>query len=227
MEPMGFQRGLNHLLYLGVDVGVIVTDRSPSIRKMMRESYANIRHEYDPWHVNKSLKKKLVTISNKKDNRELRPWVRSITNHLYWACSSSHGDGQECVRRWLTILNHIRGIHRWEDNGREYTCAHRPLSEDEQEKKRWLEHDSSAFRAFREVAQDKNLLRDLQQMALFKHTGSIEVYHNVTLKYAPKRLHFTYDSMRARTQLAIMDHNMNIGRQQATTREASSPEAPA
>lgn len=43
------------------------------------------------------LKKKLVTISNKKDNRELRPWVRSITNHLYWACSSSHGDGQVTI----------------------------------------------------------------------------------------------------------------------------------
>lgn len=126
---MGFQRGLDHLLDLGADVGVMVTDRSPSIRKMMREKYGNIRHEYDPWHVNKGmyhisctsfstrvspvlavfidahvvfvlclgLKKKLVTISNKKGNRELGPWVRSITNHLYWACSSSHGDGQVTI----------------------------------------------------------------------------------------------------------------------------------
>ena len=49
--------------------------------------------------------------------------------------------------------------------------------------------------------------------------GSIEVYHNVTLKYAPKRLHFTYDSMRARTELAIIDHNMNVGRLQKTTKD--------
>lgn len=55
MEAMGFQRGLNHLLDLGLDIGVMVTDRSPSIRKLMRESYGNIRHEYDPWHVNKSM----------------------------------------------------------------------------------------------------------------------------------------------------------------------------
>lgn len=46
--------------------------------------------------------------------------------------------------------------------------------------------------------------------------GSLEVFHNVTLKYAPKRLHFAYDSMRARTELAIIDHNMNIGRKQKT-----------
>lgn len=41
------------------------------------------------------------------------------------------------------------------------------------------------------------------------------------LKYVPKRLHFGYDSMRARTQLAIMDHNENVGRQQATTKEGN------
>ena len=54
MEAMGFQRGLDHLLSLGIDIGVMATDRSPSLRKLMRESYANIRHEYDPWHVSKS-----------------------------------------------------------------------------------------------------------------------------------------------------------------------------
>ncbi|CAL8267539.1 unnamed protein product, partial [Boreogadus saida] len=32
---------------------------------------------------------------------------------------------------------------------------------------------------------------------------SIEVYHNVTLKYAPNRLHFTYDSMKARIDLRL------------------------
>ncbi|KAI2667129.1 11S globulin [Labeo rohita] len=216
MEAMGFQRGLNHLLDLGLDIGVMVTDRSPSIRKLMRESYGNIRHEYDPWHVNKSLKKKLASVSNKKNYRELRPWLRSISNHLYWSCSSSHGDEQECVRRWTSVLHHIRGIHRWEENGREYQCAHPPLSEEDQEKKRWLEHDSPAFRALTELVEEKTLLRDLRQMALFKHTGSLEVFHNVTLKYAPKRLHFAYDSMRARTELAIIDHNMNIGRKQKT-----------
>ncbi|XP_076119137.1 uncharacterized protein LOC143100082 [Alosa pseudoharengus] len=123
------------------------------------------------------------------------------------------------VRRWTSVLHYIRGIHRWEENGREYQCAHPPLSEEDQEKKRWLEHDSPAFRALKELVEDKTLLRDLRQMALFKHTGSLEVFHNVTLKYAPKRLHFTYDSMRARTELAIIDHNINIGREQKTTLE--------
>ncbi|KAL2076461.1 hypothetical protein ACEWY4_027925 [Coilia grayii] len=163
-EASGFERGLNHLLSLGVDVGVMATDRSPSIWKIMRESYANIRHEYDPWHVNKT---------------------------------------------------------KWEENGQEYTCFHPPLTEEMQKKKRWLQQDSSAFRALKDLVLDQTLLRDLRQMALFKHTGSLEVFHNVMLKYAPKTLHFTYDSMRARTQLAVMDHNMNVGRTQKTTQEGN------
>ena len=49
------------------------------------------------------------------------------------------------------------------------------------------------------------------------YTGSLEVYHQVMLKYAEKRLDFSYDSMRARTHLAIVDHNCNVGRPQAKT----------
>ena len=50
-------------------------------------------------------------------------------------------------------------------------------------------------------------------------TGSLEVFHSVMLKYAEKRLHFNYDSMRARTQLAVIDHNSNLGRPLATTQQ--------
>ncbi|XP_077061034.1 uncharacterized protein LOC143714003 [Siphateles boraxobius] len=55
-----------------------------------------------------------------------------------------------------------------------------------------------------------HLLKDLEQMALFKHTGQLEVFHNVLLK----RLHFEYASMQARTMLAVMDHNENHETQQ-------------
>lgn len=54
MEAKGFKRGLDHLLSSGLDIRVITTDRAPSIRKSTRENYGQIRHEYGPWHVNKS-----------------------------------------------------------------------------------------------------------------------------------------------------------------------------
>ncbi|XP_035679987.1 uncharacterized protein LOC118418249 [Branchiostoma floridae] len=51
----------------------------------------------------------------------------------------------------------------------------------------------------------------------YKHTGEVEVYHNVVTKYAPKRIHYSYNGMKARVQLSIIDHNENIGRKQAKT----------
>ncbi|KAF1381248.1 hypothetical protein PFLUV_G00151640 [Perca fluviatilis] len=152
MKVLGFQTGLDYLLERGVDIEVITTDRSPSIRKLLRDNYRSIRHELDPWHVSKSVKKKLVSISNKKDNKDLRPWIKAVTNHLYWSCYTSKGDKEDCKS--------IRG-----------------------------------------------------------ERGSLEVFHAVMLKYAEKRLHFGYDSMRARTQLAIIDHNSNIGRPLAITQQ--------
>lgn len=50
-------------------------------------------------------------------------------------------------------------------------------------------------------------------------TGALEVFHNAMLKYLPKRLHFAYETMVARTKLAVMDNNFNVGREQAVTAE--------
>lgn len=58
-----------------------------------------------------------------------------------------------------------------------------------------------------------------QSPARLETDGSLEVYHSSMLKYTEKRLHFKYDTMRARTQLAILDHNASVGRAQATTKE--------
>lgn len=38
------------------------------------------------------VKKKIVAASDRKDRKDLLPWLKSITNHLYWSCASSKGD---------------------------------------------------------------------------------------------------------------------------------------
>ena len=141
MEAEGFKRGLDHLLSSGLDIGVITTDRAPSIWKIMRENYGQIGHEYDPWHVNKSknhiynmkstylhqihlvlclwlskwwkgfpssidllgVMKKLAAVASKKQNEDLRPWLKSISNHLYWSCSLSHGDGEVIMKLYSNL----------------------------------------------------------------------------------------------------------------------------
>ena len=46
-------------------------------------------------------------------------------------------------------------------------------------------------------------------------SGNLEQYHSVLLKYAPKREHFSFNGMVARTQLAMLDHNAHVQRRQA------------
>lgn len=155
MEPIGFKKGLDKLLDEGINVKVVTTDRHPSIRKMMREDYPDIAHQFDPWHVakgksislmtcttpntysplfsvtlcvwqvplkkknlyvhclrstfiltffcyNSGIKKKLVMASNRKHCKDLAPWVRSVSNHMWWSCSSSKGD-EKVQAYWIDV----------------------------------------------------------------------------------------------------------------------------
>uniref|UniRef100_A0A8C6S7B3 Transposase n=1 Tax=Neogobius melanostomus TaxID=47308 RepID=A0A8C6S7B3_9GOBI len=89
MEPLCFKKALEEILNEGIDVKVVTTDQHPSIRKIMREEYPNIIHQFDPWHVAKGFKKKLVAASNRRDCKDLAPWVRSVSNHMWWSCCTS------------------------------------------------------------------------------------------------------------------------------------------
>jgi len=42
------------------------------------------------------------------------------------------------------------------------------------------------------------------------HTGSLELYYYLFLKYAPNRQHFHFIGMQSRLQLAALDHNQNV-----------------
>ncbi|CAH2221450.1 Hypothetical predicted protein [Pelobates cultripes] len=68
----------------------------------------------------------------------------------------------------------------------------------------------------RSFVTNSKLEKDFPHLVHFCHTGSLEVFHSLVLKYHPKRVHFTMDWMVAGTQLAVLAHNANVGREQAT-----------
>jgi hypothetical protein len=71
---------------------------------------------------------------------------------------------------------------------------------------------SADYRYLKDVIEDKRWLKDLTHINKYCHTGLLECYHNVRLKYLPKRSHFSYDGMVARGILAVLDHNANVKR---------------
>ena len=66
---------------------------------------------------------------------------------------------------------------------------------------------------------NNKLLKDIDKLPEFYHTGQLESYHSLMTKYVPKREHFRYNGMVARTQLAILDHNANVNRSQAEVKQ--------
>ena len=57
-------------------------------------------------------------------------------------------------------------------------------------------------------------------LAEFIHTDILKMYHGLMAKkYCHKLQHYSYHGMRACTQLAILDHNHNVGRTKAMTIE--------
>ena len=81
----------------------------------------------------------------------------------------------------------------------------------------WLKKGSPSLVALEEVVTSQKLLKHLAKLKEFHHTGQLESYHSLMTKYVPhvpKREHFSYNGMVARTQLAILDHNANTTRSQ-------------
>ena len=69
MEKEAFIRCILDILnVMDLPVRVISTDRHTGIKKLMRtdERFQDILHQFDPWHVGKSLLKKLMKASQKK-----------------------------------------------------------------------------------------------------------------------------------------------------------------
>ncbi|XP_071954979.1 uncharacterized protein [Antedon mediterranea] len=220
MERVGFTRAIDYLLEEDVNVVGVTTDRHVQIASDMNKNYPELKHEFDIFHVVKSVTKKLREKSKKKGCEDLRFWIPSIKNHLWWCCASCNGDYADLKDKWLSLLQHVCNLHEWASADKFHKCSHDPLLEDMHEIE-WLTPGSDAHDALRGVVMNTKLLKDMHKMALFKHTGSLEVFHGMLLKYCPKREHFSYEGMRARHQLAIMDHNENVGRQQATTEEGT------
>ena len=215
MEKEGFERCLKEVEEC-VPIQRIATDRHISIASTMDKNHRHIDHQYDVWHLAKSMSKKLSKKAKLKGNEELAPCrIKSITNHLWWCSSSCDGNAEELIEKWKSVLYHITDKHTWTGNKIVHQCSHPSLTEEHGRKKKWLSPTSQANIAAETIVLEKRLNKDLEKLTEFCHTGQLEVYHFLLLKYCPKREHFSFNGMVSRTQLAAVDHNSNTERKPA------------
>ena len=215
MEKEGFSRCIEILESNDVTINRIATDRHVPISSCMSKDHPHINHQYDVWHLSKWVVKKLTNKAKQRGCEELSPWIQSISNHLWWSAATCNGNVDLLREKWKSVLEHITNKHKWSGNTHFHQCCHRRISSSEAKKICWLKPGSQSHLALEEVVLNTKLLKDLAKLTDFCHTGRLEVYHSMMLKYCSKREHFSYQGMIARTQLAALDNNANTGRSQA------------
>lgn len=116
LERKGCELLLNDLTKnQNFNIKLFLTDRHKGIRFYIRTQHPEIQHEFDVWHLSKSLMKKMKTLGKKHENAYL--WKSSINNHLWWASQNCKGDGQLLFEKFTSLLHHIKNEHEWEENG--------------------------------------------------------------------------------------------------------------
>ncbi|XP_069809382.1 ADP-ribosylation factor-like protein 16 isoform X2 [Dendropsophus ebraccatus] len=219
LQKITFKNALEDLLERNLDVCKIATDRHVSIRELLQDEYPHIEHQLDTWHVAKSVGNKIVAAAKSSTTEVLMTWVQPLKNHLWWCARTCGKDPEVLLDRWKSVLEHVTNVHAWESNSIYLECDHPPLTEEQLENIKWLQKESPAHDILCKIVHNDVLLKDIRQLSSFCHTEEIEIYHNMCLKYRPKRINFLLDSMVARTQLAAIDHNRNVGRISATVKK--------
>ena len=192
MEKRGFKLCLDRALNSGIPVGVVGTGRHTDIKALMKSEYKDlgVEHQVDVWHLTKNIKSKLVTKAKKKECRDLSPWIKSVTNHMWWSAMTCDGNPQLLKEKWVSILHHTADKHDWDSSVLYNCCAHEPIYPRAHRKTKWLIVSSPAQETLKHVVLEKTLLKDLDLRTKTIHAGALEVYHSLYNKYAPKRQHF-------------------------------------
>ncbi|KAL2087073.1 hypothetical protein ACEWY4_018132 [Coilia grayii] len=211
MEQEGLERSLTVLKDHDVKPDCVVTDSHPKTQEFLSE--ATFTHYFDVGHIEKGLSKKLRKISQRKDCRKLKKWLRSIKNHLYWTAVSSTS-GPERVAKWKSILNHIQDIHV-HDDPLFPRCPHPHRTSRDTNK--WLRAGTPAFCKLKKVLTNERVLRDVWRLSPHPHTPSLEAFHTLTTRFAPKSVALPFLGMLCRLYMAALHFNENAGRPQATT----------
>ena len=174
MEKFAFIKALNRLKNENIKIVMLTTDRHSQIRKHMRDKEKKINHQFDVWHFCKNIKQKLNTVSQKASCNDLRPRIKSVAHHFWWACSKCEGDGQILREKWFSIIFHIQNIHHCTGFTKFRMCCHAPLSTEKQKKKNWLSPTSESFKTLQDIVFSNSILKDLSYLTKFAHTGTMK-----------------------------------------------------
>ncbi|XP_063289746.1 uncharacterized protein LOC134574554 [Pelobates fuscus] len=212
VESKAFTQCMDQVLAEGLTIATLVTNRHVRIRKIMKEKYKKINHQFDVWHYCKNLHRKLASLTKQSIYHEIAPWQKSIINHMWAACASCRGNPELLREKWNSVLHHIINEHEWNSGALCHRCEHAELFESDDKKRKWIQKTGLVYSKLDRFVNDTRLQKDLPHMADFCDMGTLEDFHSLLSKYHPKNVRFTVEGMAARTKLAVLAHNANADR---------------
>ena len=120
------------------------------------------------------------------------------------------GDPENLKEKWISILYHITDCHQWKGFKTFKKCHHEKLTKKDRSCKHFLKQLSPTYKDLESIVTDKSLLGALKFLKKFNDTRTLEVYHALYNKYSPKRLHFSFQGVIARVELAVLDFNCGV-----------------
>jgi hypothetical protein len=193
MEPNETKKGLDQLLNEDkVCIKEFVTDAHKSIRKFMREEFPSVCHQNDIWHKNKSLFKRLGKVKYKNIHLP-NVWIARIRSYMYKSLKTGKGDIGTSKALWRRFVQHDCDKYEEHKYGTHYPSCSK-LFKDNNHLFNELYYVMVSFE------------KDFNYYTNCKNTCKVESFHNVILKYAPKRIPFR-TNYGMRVQLAALDWN--------------------
>ncbi|XP_063061927.1 uncharacterized protein LOC134454691 [Engraulis encrasicolus] len=211
MEKEGLSRSLTFLEARGINIDSIVTGRHPQVQEFLRER--NVNHYFDVRHFTKDFSKKLEAISKQRDCGKLKKWMKCLNNHVHFTASGSTS-GAERAAKWTAMLNHVQDIHTHEDPLYP-ACEHAVRKTRDPAK--WLQPETPVFEKLKMAMTKTRTLNDVAKLSPQPQTSTLEAFHSVIPRFAPKNVVFPYVGMLCRLYLAAIHFNENANRPQAQT----------
>ena len=89
--------------------------------------------------------KELSKKAEVKGCEDLLPWIRSVSNHMWWCSATCDGNAEVLKENWKSVLFHVTKKHKWNGYSHFHECCHPRLTSAQIRKKKWLKPHTPAY----------------------------------------------------------------------------------
>ena len=143
--------------------------------------------------------------------------TQTFLTKCVYSCQNCDRDPDILHEKGSSLIYHITDQYDWNFCRHFHQCDHPLLVEDGPRKNERLTPDSPARAQVKNVILDTNIIAATKKLTMAVHTGGLESVYSLINKYSPERHSFSHKGMTVHTGFAVLDHNENLEREQATT----------